>query len=259
MAMTTMTLSTFLDDIELTEGESLRQNCPECGGRNTFTVSRKHGKLVWNCYKASCSCSGAKHKNYSMDTIVSKIRRKETQQTTSCPFTLPDYFLNVLYEEHKEYLESVHATDAETRLDIKENRVVFVIRDPDSDEIVGAIGRAMNRKKLPKWKRYDRNPDLLFFSGYGTTGVLVEDVASACAVGSAGYTGVALLGTSLHDAHISRLLRFRNLIVALDKDASQKGIKIKKRLDSYRPTSVALLPGDLKYYPPSDIQVILSV
>jgi DNA primase len=144
-------------------------------------------------------------------------------------------------------------------LDIQENRVVFIIRDPDSDEIVGAIGRAMNKKKLPKWKRYDKNPDLMYFSGTGTTGVLVEDCASACAVGDAGYTGIALLGTSLHDNHISRLFRFRHLIVALDKDASQKAIKIKKRLDSYRPTSVALLPDDLKYYSPSDIQAILSV
>jgi DNA primase len=194
-----------------------------------------------------------------MDTIISKVRQKQAKEITTCPsFQIPDHFIDALYKEHKDYLCSIHASNAETMLDVKENRVVFLIRDPETCELVGAIGRAMNKQKLPKWKRYDRNPDLLYFSGDGTTGVLVEDVASACAVGNAGYTGIALLGTSLHDNHIHRLLRFSHIIVALDKDASQKGIKIKKRLDDYTNTSVVLLPDDLKYYPPSDIQVILS-
>ena len=28
-----------------------RTNCPNCGGRNTFTVTNNMGSLVWNCYK----------------------------------------------------------------------------------------------------------------------------------------------------------------------------------------------------------------
>lgn len=254
-----MTVTKLISDLELDEGQSVRQNCPECGGRNTFTATRKQGNIIWNCYKASCDCSGTMRKNYSIDTIVSKMRQKQVKKTVAYPsFQIPDHFLDVLYTEHKEYLRSIHATNAETMLDIQENRVVFLIRDPDTGQLQGAIGRAMNKRKLPKWKRYDRNSDLLFFSGSSTTGVLVEDVASACAVGNAGYTGIALLGTSLHDNHIYRLLRFQHLIVALDKDASNKAIKIKKRLDDYRNTSVVLLPDDLKYFPPSDIQVILS-
>ena len=256
--MTTMTLSTLLEDIELVEGQSLRQNCPECGGRNTFTVTRKQGKLVWNCYKASCDCSGSKRKQYSLDTIVSKLRQRDNEETQSCPFTLPEHFLNVLYTEHEEYLRSINATQAETLLDIRENRVVFVIRDPQTGDVVGAIGRAMDKRKLPKWKRYDKNPDLLYFAGSGTTAVLVEDCASACAVASAGFTGIALLGTSIHDGHIRNLLHFDLVIVTLDKDASKKGIQLKNKLDSYTKASVVLLPDDLKYFPPSDIQVILN-
>jgi len=255
---TVMTLSTFLEDVELAEGESIRQNCPECGGRNTFTVTRKLGKLVWNCYKASCGCSGAKRKNYSRDMIVSKLRDRDTKETTSCPFSIPEHFLNVLYTEHEEYLRSVHASNAETMLDTRENRVVFIIRDPDTREITGAVGRAMNKHKLPKWKRYDKTPDLLYFIGDGPTAVLVEDCASACAVANAGYTGIALLGTSIHDGHISQLMRFGHVIIALDKDASKKSIKLKKKLDSYMSSSVVLLPDDLKYFPPSEVQVILS-
>lgn len=255
---TIMTLSTFLEDVELAEGESIRRNCPECGGRNTFTVTRKLGKLVWNCYKASCDCSGAKRKNYSRDMIVSRLSKKEPEQTSPCPFVVPEYFLDVLYEEHEEYLRSVHATNAETMLDTKENRVVFMIRDPESGELAGAVGRAMNKQRLPKWKRYDHTPDLLYFIGSGDTAVLVEDCASACAVASAGYAGVALLGTSIHDGHISQLMRFKRAIIALDNDASKKAIKLKKKLDSYVPSSVVLLPDDLKYFPPSEVQAILT-
>ena len=253
----TITLQNLLEDIELNEGQSVRKNCPECGGRNTFTATMKHGKLVWNCYKASCKCSGAKRKGYSKDTIISRIRNNGNKEIHTYPFEIPEHFLNVLYKEHMDYLCSINATSAETMLDIKENRVVFLIRDPLTGELKGAIGRAMDKRKLPKWKRYDKHPDLLYFAGTGRTAVLVEDVASACAVANAGYTGVALLGTSLHDAHIPQLISYDSAIIALDRDASKKSLVLKKKLDSYLKTSVVLLPDDLKYFLPQDIKVIL--
>jgi hypothetical protein len=253
-----MTVSDLISDLELLEGQSKRMNCPECGGRNTFTATRKQGKIVWNCYKASCNCSGSKTKKHSIDNIISILSNKVDKQTMECPFTLPDYFLDVLYAEHEDYLKRIHATNAEVMLDPRENRVVFLIRDPETQELKGAIGRAMKKDMLPKWRRYDRTNDLLYIIGNGTTAVIVEDCASACAVAGAGYTGIALLGTSLHDGHIRNLLGYQRVVVALDNDASKKSLKIQKKLDDYVSSEVVFLPDDLKYFLPHDIQAIID-
>lgn len=246
-----------VEDLELAEGQTYRGNCPQCGGRNTFTASRKMGKVMWNCYKASCGYSGAIQKKRTLTGVLNALNPKSRSDEWG-EFVLPDTFIDGLLMEHMDYLCSVNATQAEVKLDVKENRVVFIIRDPDTGKIVGAVGRAMLKHMLPKWRRYDKNSDLLYFSGRGSVGVLVEDCASACAVANAGYTGIALLGTSVHDGHIPRLLRFDRLIVALDKDASQKAVKLKKKLDSYIPTTVSFLQDDLKYFLPQDIRVILG-
>jgi hypothetical protein len=255
--MNTMGGGNSIDDLDLVEGQTYRGNCPKCGGRNTFTASRKLGKIVWNCYKASCGFSGAQQKMRSISAIKEALK-KTIYKPQLEEFVLPDTFIDSLLMEHTDYLCSVNATQAEVKLDVRENRVVFIIRDPDTGKIVGAVGRAMQKQMLPKWRRYDRQSDLLYFSGTGSVGVLVEDCPSACAVANAGYTGIALLGTSLHDGHIPKLLHFDRLIVALDKDASRKAITLKKRLDDYIPTTVSFLQDDLKRFLPQDIQVILG-
>ena len=38
---------------DVPNGTTKRTNCPNCGGRNTFTVTNNLGSLVWKCYKAS--------------------------------------------------------------------------------------------------------------------------------------------------------------------------------------------------------------
>ena len=49
----------YLTGLDITDGSSVRMDCPECKGRRTFTVSNLNGQLLWNCYKAGCSISGA--------------------------------------------------------------------------------------------------------------------------------------------------------------------------------------------------------
>jgi DNA primase len=89
-------------------------------------------------------------------------------------------------------------------------------------------------------------------------GVIVEDCVSACSVDKAGYTGIAILGTTFHESRIKDLMAFDEIAIALDKDASQKSLKIKKMLDPYVNCRVVLLPDDLKYFPPAMIQDIVA-
>ena len=49
------TVSDLIVDVDLAVGDSKRVNCPNCGGIKTFTITNSEGKLLWNCYKASCN------------------------------------------------------------------------------------------------------------------------------------------------------------------------------------------------------------
>ena len=85
--------------------------------------------------------------------------------------------------------------------------------------------------------------------------VLVEDCYSACTVAKHGITGVALLGTSLLEEHKRFLCHnFDTVVVALDPDALQKTLQIRKELQSWvRTAKVLRITDDLKYEKEIDI------
>ena len=58
--------------------------------------------------------------------------------------------------------------------------------------------------------------------------------------------GVALMGTSLLQAHIDLLSGYKNLFVALDKDATDKAVDMIRTLRSVAPTKMIILKTDLK-------------
>jgi len=259
-------LKEFLSDLDIRDDETQRVSCPICGGYNTFTVSRKEGRVLYNCYKASCDARGAKTVRRSMASIEAFLKGETPDSShQETPLRLPDTLFPCLDRkictEYVEQLNIQYAVDAgyaTVMYDIAENRCVFIIYD-DNKEVIGAVGRALTKGVLPKWKRYDKRKDLMFVCGDKKgTAVLVEDCASACTVFASGFTGVALLGTSLSDLHISQLRVFDKVIVALDADASQKAIKIQKRLDDYVTTEVLFLTDDLKYFTPECVKSLLT-
>jgi len=76
---------------------------------------------------------------------------------------------------------------------------------------------------------------------------VVEDCPSACAVSSL-YTGLALLGTSLPNSILSIIKsRWSRVIICLDKDATDKALKLVDKLGFYVNTDMKMLERDLKY------------
>jgi hypothetical protein len=113
-----------------------------------------------------------------------------------------------------------------------------------------------------------KNP-LPYAYGYGKTGVVVEDCVSAAIVGATGssgcsesgvYVGVAVLGTSLSEAHKQYLSRFTTVVIALDPDALPKTLQFAKELRGYvNHVKVLRLTDDLKYRNPTDIDNLLAL
>jgi hypothetical protein len=48
----------LIERYNVLSGQNLRVNCPSCGGKKTLSVSKFDGRLVWNCFKASCEIGG---------------------------------------------------------------------------------------------------------------------------------------------------------------------------------------------------------
>lgn len=247
-----MDIINFVDDLDVTNGATVRRNCPVCDGYKTFTVTNKNGMVVWNCYKAGCFVQGGTRIYLSVDDIRNTMNTRENAKPV---WNKPDY---IVQRHHHADLQkflsrwSLHDMYPRPLYDVKEHRVVFPIFR--NRTMVDGAGRSLS-SRLPKWKRYGES-GLPYTSGSGQVAVIVEDAISAAVIGSTGKcAGVALLGTSLQDTHKKPLADYVKLIVALDPDAIPKTLSIAQELRTiHTKVSVLKLTDDLKYRNPQDIQ-----
>ena len=270
-----MNILSYVEDLDLSDGQKHRGKCPECGRSNTFTATNQMGKLVWNCYANSCSLSGAKNILMSVDEIRKRMKefKIDTDNKTvnvKLPevFSLPEWvkpytpYDSDLDDSPKAIVDKfcerygLWAEDLELHYDIKESRIVFPVQD--DGKLVDAVGRSIKDGVVPKWKRYGTYAEG-FIRGQHQLAIVVEDVVSACVIETLGATGVAILGTTLNANHIEALRGFKRVIVALDPDAAEKTIAYTKMLKSNGVQALALkLLDDIKYRREEDIAFITN-
>lgn len=250
-----------LNGIRLKDGETKRIDCLFCGGKKTLTVSRLDGKLVWNCYKASCDAKGGKRIGRSIENIKAKLANPAYKQTVSKWIRpLPEVTSNPKsHEKVITFLTQNHSYAAwlagavKVTYDPAQDRVLFYMNGN-----LGAVGRTLRNGVKPKWLSYGITTGVLAV-GDSDTAVVVEDAASACAVYATGvYTGVALLGTNISPEQRDQLKKYSKIIICLDKDASTKALTMARRLSSIVPTTVRMLTEDLKYLEPASIVEVLN-
>jgi hypothetical protein len=246
-----------ISDMDIPNGTTKRMNCPNCGGYKTFTVTNNMGSLLWNCYKASCTVSGASRVQLSVDDIRAGFGGYESFAEES--FEMPSY---VIPHRNKRtvlkfcYEYGLEPDDIGVSYDVKEDRVVFPISH--NGKLVDATGRALS-KRLPKWKRYGKS-GLPFSHGCGNVAVVVEDCVSAAVVGYGSFVGVALLGTSLQDSHKGYLAQFSTAVIALDPDALKKSFAMAKELRGHvDDVKILKLKDDLKYRNPEDMEKLNGI
>ena len=142
------------------------------------------------------------------------------------------------------------------KYDVKQDRVVFLVKNPDTNKYAGAIGRGLSSKVYPKWYMYG-NKDIPFKCGECNDAVIVEDCPSACAVSNI-LTGIAIMGTKLKEVQKSHLKPYKDLYICLDRDATTKAYDMAKDLRSsgFENVIVKPLEDDLKYYNTEQIREI---
>ena len=243
-----------IQSLHLREGDNVTIQCPFCGTPKKLSASKSDGKLMWNCYRASCSGRGIHSGRRDLQTAkeymangvkISKQRYKPIPSLTTRPENHPPALA---------YLDSVNSLEAyqrgliEVRYAPAEDRVLFIQGD-------GAVGRSLSRG--PKWLSFGDLPAGIAV-GNGSTAVLVEDTPSACSISRLPNTvGIAMLGTTLTNPIKDTLNKFNKVYFILDKDAALKAIKTRKSVCSH--IKVRLTKTDLKYLSVEQIKAVLTV
>lgn len=262
-------IRTYLETVSWNADNTHRGNCPACNGKNSFGAIRERGKVKYNCFVASCPISG----RYDTEITVGELRGiwLPTAPSEAAPFVVPVHFLPIkaspagleYLQKFESYQQQLRNSDT-IRFDPRLNRVVYLIRNGAS--ITDAAGKGIDNSIKPKWLRYGNASDLYFTSTSCTVPsgimlrrlIVVEDPISACAVSECGI-GAALLGTHLTDSAKLQIGKFKEVVVALDYDATKKAVDIatviRPLVDKCR---VVILEKDLKYYGSSEIERYLA-
>jgi len=243
----------YIEDLDLGEGDTVRGDCPDCGGKNTFTANKSGGAVLYNCYKLGCKISGVH--TVGMTAADIQARMQEIEQDKPKPkveaMVLPEYVVPS-GSGLDAFRDKWDLWDQGLMYDLKDRRAVFPIFN--NGVMLDAVGRALQGAE-PKWLRYTGKANY-FIAGIGETVVVVEDVISAITVAKLGFTGMAILGTSLSVAHMEQLGNYSQVIVALDPDAAHKTLRFRQEIEAWTGVgTIALrLDDDIKYRVESDIE-----
>ena len=244
-------VKTFIEDLALQPNGRLRIDCPSCHKKNTLSVSDNGYERMYNCFYADCDVKGVTGKRLTKTNsrmVFEKKLKPSIKHTPSIEFQLPTTFVPLSRNQKAiDYVRSVNSYQAyldnyvDIMYDIRFDRVAFLVKD--KGKVVDAVGRTLTNSK-PKWYRYGRS-NHPFVCGRGRVVCLVEDCPSAVSLFRY-CTSIALLGTNLLESHIKVIKKYDKVIVALDKDATNKAIEMSRKISQHVNCSVAFLTEDLK-------------
>ncbi len=263
--------------MQLSNEESWRGDCVVCGNNNTLSVTKELGRYKYYCFHALCEISGEEKGRLDVGDIahyfgLDRVKLGNISVDTA-PYVCPDSFvlpydkLSIISFAQKfpsaKLLEKLDLI----RYDAKQNRIVFLIKH--DGVIYGAAGRALDFRVKPKWFMYHsgihsapffvaKQCDERSDSTKKHISTIVEDCISACAASST-CDSFALLGTNVPENYISYFRKYDSVILALDKDASKKALKLQKELSPFVNCKIKFLEEDLKYLTEEEIRKCLSL
>ena len=180
-------------------------DCPFCNGRNTLSIDTTENKIGGTAFTHHVVQKVNKREK-NMQYVQRVFHGNKALHIEDIEFKIPDSFQSIYSNEkamrwlsNNNCWESWSWGRADFKYDVKQNRVVFLVKNRISHKIVGAVGRALTKEDFPKWFMYG-NKDVPFKCGDCNDAVIVEDCPSACAVSNI-LTGIAIMGTKLKAVH----------------------------------------------------------
>ena len=240
-------------DIDIAEGATKRMDCPSCKGKNTFTVSKLNGVLIWNCYKLGCDARGSSMVGMTAAEIQAVLRSRKETAAKEAEREVPSMEIPVNFSYD---LSDKRVQDFIKRWDLAGTPMLYYIATcrvhcvihSTKGRIIDTVGRTL-RGDTPKWLRTSGKADY-YKRGDSSIAVVVEDAISACTVAKhvPNATGFALLGTNMNGKHMDALQKYDSVLVCLDPDAALKSLQLTQQLKSRSISATAvMLINDIKY------------
>lgn len=263
-----MSIEALLTSVE--KGTTKRFDCPYCGGKNTLTVSKEFGKVMYNCYRKGIMCDlkpGQRFIKMSREELYNEIGLAVLRHAPEAEeaFTMPIYWVKGIASKNcfqmllkGNALDSYLAGLFKIAYDPRQERLAFLVQDT-AGKVVGAVGRTLTGQK-PKVLNYN-GTETPFTCGEGDIGVLVEDCLSACSIARIKcFTGIAMLGGDLKPEYLHKIVRkYKGIVIAHDKDALSKSLivrrYVKQQMDN---VSIWKLKKDLKDMSKTEIEEFMA-
>lgn len=247
--------------------------CPFCqGGRTgerTLSVHlREDGVVLFICFRATCGKHGRIHNN---GNVVASDNPPNAPKGFE-----PRWFKDETRALNKQEIETIWSLYGLTYEDIKRHRLSVGVSDERLCIPIIGVGGSIRGYELRVFgKDLGGQPKTLHFKhkdepwiGWfvprlgaeaGSPIVLVEDVISAMKVAHQ-YASVSLMGSHLGMQDLYEVAKVTdNIILALDKDATEKALALQKKYRFICPTMrVMILSKDLKYLPDGDITTMVA-
>jgi hypothetical protein len=244
----------------LAEGVSCRgELCPKCGGgRNrekTFGVSRLSGRLVFNCYRASCGFKGSTTSSGRPVVPSEGARQPERIDGRSryqalgkgpVPEDVRKY-LDGKYGLVKHLLAKGQFHWTEEHSPPGHGRLVMPLLNTGG-EAYGYVARKLDTQYGPKALTMCGANEGSWYPCEGSDElIIVEDQLSALRA-SEFMNAVALLGVNVTDAMIKEIKKtgYSAVFLALDADAFPTAIKLAHKLRNFFKVKVIKLDCDIK-------------
>lgn len=218
-----------LAGIDLDEGESEYGDCPECGRRGKFSITRTSTGLLYQCFRDSCDARG----HVAAVGVAQKPKKGKPKKNTLHPWTGDTRELNMLEKARFLAYNGLNREDIDRGRwkwapDI--HRYVFPVMDPRGYER-GVVLRSFTQEPKALTRLHTEGPRMSWHVCDNTFRrvILVEDQISAVKL-SRLWTTVALLGTSLSHEGAQEIAGVRpdHVTIALDADAINTAYKLKK-------------------------------
>lgn len=248
---------------EMPLNETVYRDCPSCGGKKKFSVTRTAYGVLWNCFKDSCREKGSQ---LTSGRLLPPNKKSSKLKPYSKPF-LPldewdyDYFRkrfdhepsDIKVSEDDRYLLPVYSPNQYIR--------GWVAREP-WDNWCPRKGTGQGPKAI--LYMHANGPTQSWYTAWSLSKklVLVEDQMSACVVQQSGVSACALMGTQLDNDKVREIANERpeEVIIALDADATEQSFRLARKWGlAFTKTRVAILKRDLKDEFIEDIQEVLGL
>lgn len=235
----------------LHDGEALAgELCPSCSGgsssERTLSVSKRDGKLLYICHRASCGVRGVAYAGSSGHSSTKQVSTRGAVGRWAAREAESIGVGDRKYLSENYSLEGRHISKWGLGWDSLTDRLVLPVLS-FRGEMEGATLRSLSGQK-PKSLSHTESMAMAWYLNHSSDSlIIVEDQLSA--IRAADYVNaVALLGVNLSDdrASVIRAAKFDEVFIALDNDAFQLTLDYSIKYRSYLQLVPLKLEKDIK-------------